>query len=55
VEGRVSVYTLGKLNSQLLQKVEELTLYILQQPKQIDAQNDQIKQMNEKLNTLINK
>jgi hypothetical protein len=45
---------LGKMNSQLLQKVEELTLYILQQQKEIDKQNEQIKLMNEKLNSLAN-
>jgi hypothetical protein len=51
-EGNVS---LGKINSQLLEKVEELTLYILQQQKEIDKQNEQISQINEKLNQLINK
>jgi hypothetical protein len=29
--------SLGKMNSQLLQKNEELTLYIIQQQKEIDA------------------
>lgn len=47
--------SLGKMDSQLLQKVEELTLYIIQQQKEIDKQNEQISQMNEKLNSLGNK
>lgn len=33
---------LGKLNSSLLQKVEELTLYIIQQQKQIDELNKKV-------------
>jgi hypothetical protein len=33
---------LGKMNALLLKKIEELTLYILQQQRQIDAQQSQI-------------
>jgi len=43
---------LGKLNSQLLQKVEELTLYIVQQQKQMDDLQIKVKEMESKLNGL---
>jgi len=49
-EGNVS---LGKLNSQLLQKVEELTLYILQLKQEAAKQQEEIEQLQSK--TLQNK
>ena len=38
----------GEMDATLLKKVEELTLYILQQQKQIDAMNQEIKELKEK-------
>lgn len=40
----------GVNQAALLQKVEELTLYLIQQQKQIDEQNKKIKQLEKKLN-----
>jgi hypothetical protein len=37
---------LGKMNTQLLQKVEELTLYILKQQKEIDEMKKEIEKIN---------
>ncbi|MGP8217609.1 MAG: beta strand repeat-containing protein [Bacteroidia bacterium] len=48
-EGTVSI---GKMDSQLLQKVEELTLYILQQQKAAKEQDEKIKELEEKLDAL---
>ena len=39
----------GQMESLLLKKVEELTLYVIQQQKQIEAQNTELKQVKEKL------
>jgi len=54
--GSVSI---GKLNSQLLQKVEELTLYTInqdekekQQQEKIDKQDEKIKELEERLDAL---
>jgi hypothetical protein len=46
---------LGKLNSQLLQKVEELTLYLIQQQKQLEEQNQKIKDLQNAVNSLQKK
>lgn len=44
----------GNMNMILLRKVEELTLYILQQNDQLKDQNVRIKEQDEKINALIN-
>ena len=44
-EGNVSI---GKMDSQLLQKVEELTLYIVQQQKAMDEMKKQIAEFKKK-------
>jgi hypothetical protein len=43
---------LGEMNTKLLRKVEELTLYLLEKDKQLDAQNLQISQLNNQFNEL---
>jgi hypothetical protein len=40
---------LGKMDAQLLKKIEELTLYIIQQQKQIDLQQTEIKAIRDSL------
>lgn len=40
----------GEMNKKLLQKVEELTLYLIEQQKQIEAQNKRIRQLENKQN-----
>ena len=42
---------LGLMNMKLLEKIEELTLYTLQQQRLIDAQSEIIKQIQKKLKT----
>ncbi|MAN29342.1 MULTISPECIES: hypothetical protein [Mesonia] len=49
---------LGEMDAKLLQKIEELTLYTIQQQKEIEilkAENKEIKQLNKKLIELQNK
>ncbi|MCW3466369.1 DUF3450 domain-containing protein [Chitinophaga nivalis] len=41
---------LGDINKQLLQKVEELTLYMIQQQKTIDAQHQRIEKLEQHMN-----
>ena len=41
---------LGEMNAKLLQKIEELTLYTIQQQKQIDKQNQLIQQLMDQVN-----
>jgi hypothetical protein len=41
--------SVGELQTQLLQKVEELTLYLIEQNKQLEAQNEKIQVLEEKL------
>ncbi|MCG8409732.1 MAG: hypothetical protein MI739_00420, partial [Bacteroidales bacterium] len=38
----------GEMNAKLLQKIEELTLYIIKQDKRIEAQNKRIEQLENK-------
>ena len=40
--------SVGEMNAKLLQKIEELTLYIIEQDKKIDAQNKRIEQLEKK-------
>ncbi len=40
---QVGSYALGEMNTKLLEKVEELTLYILQQQEQLDELKEKIK------------
>jgi hypothetical protein len=40
---------LGDLNSKLLQKMEEMTLYMIEQNKKIEQQNERIKSLEEKI------
>jgi len=42
---------MGEFQIQLLQKIEELTLYVIEQQKQIDAQNERMKELEAKLQT----
>jgi len=44
--------SMGEMQNKLLQKVEELTLYIISQQKTIDQQQAQIKELNNKLSKL---
>ncbi len=44
---------LGEMDAKLLQKIEELTLYTIQQQKEIDTQKEKIQQI-EKENTILN-
>ena len=41
--------SLSEMNMLLLKKVEELTLYVIEQQKAIDAQNEQIRKLGERL------
>ena len=43
---------LGNLNSKLLQKVEEMTLYMIQQNKKIEQQNQELQTLKEKIEQL---
>ena len=38
-------FFLGDMNSKLLQKIEELTLYTIEQQKEIDIQNNEIEKL----------
>jgi len=40
---------LGEMNAKLLQKIEELTLYVIEQNKKIDKQNEKIMSLEKKL------
>ncbi|KRD57947.1 hypothetical protein ASE40_16505 [Flavobacterium sp. Root935] len=42
---------LGAMNAKLLQKIEELTLYVIEQNKKIDNQNEKIIALEKKLNS----
>jgi hypothetical protein len=44
--------SMGEMQNKLLQKVEELTLYMISQQKTIDQQQAQIKELNDKLSKL---
>lgn len=46
---------LGNLNSKLLQKIEELTLYTIEQNKKLKEQNDRIEQQNQEFKILKEK
>lgn len=46
---------LGEMDAKLLQKIEELTLYLIEQNKQNQAQQARIEQLEEELKTLKNK
>jgi hypothetical protein len=46
---------LGEMNAKLLQKVEELTLYLIEQKKIIEKQQQQITKMNTEIQTLKDK
>ncbi|WP_428231957.1 hypothetical protein [Flavobacterium sp.] len=43
---------LGEMNAKLLQKIEELTLYLIDQNKQLKTQNDQIQLQNKEIQLL---
>jgi hypothetical protein len=43
---------LGDLNTKLLQKIEELTLYTIEQNKQLEKQNEKILLLEEKVKTI---
>jgi hypothetical protein len=45
-EVEVNGIELGEMNVKLLEKIEELTLYIIQQQKQIDAMNKELNELN---------
>jgi hypothetical protein len=42
----------GEMNAILLQKIEELTLYLIEQDKKIELQNERIQQLEAKINEL---
>jgi len=44
--------SMGEMQNKLLQKVEELTLYVIEQQKTISQQQSQLKELNEKFNNL---
>ena len=46
---------LGDMNKVMMEKIEELTLYILEQQKQLDAQNQLIREQEKRLIQLENK
>lgn len=46
---------LGDLNTKLLQKIEELTLYLIEKDKKDKIQTEEINQLKIKVNQLINK
>ena len=43
---------LGKMNGLLLKKIEELTIYLIQKDKQIDALNEKVQELDSKLNNI---
>lgn len=43
---------LGEMDAKLLQKIEELTLYMIEQNKIMKAQNEEIQKLKERINTL---
>ena len=45
---------LGEMNAKLLQKIEELTLYLIEQNKQNQTQQARIEQLEQKLSQLGN-
>ena len=45
-------FFLGDMNSKLLQKIEELTLYTIEQEKRIEAQNNELQSQKEKIEKL---
>ncbi|WP_320052041.1 hypothetical protein [uncultured Acetobacteroides sp.] len=47
--------SIGEMNAKLLQKVEELTLYLIEQKKIIEKQQQQITKMNTEIQTLKDK
>ena len=46
---------LGEMNAKLLQKIEELTLYLIEQNKQNKAQQKKIEQLEQKVSALVHK
>lgn len=42
-------FTVGDMNAKLLEKIEELTLYVIEQNKKIEAQNKRIEELERKL------
>ena len=47
--------TLSEMNAALLKKIEELTLYLIEQNKQMQKQNLQIEEQQQQINRLIEK
>nr|WP_320120078.1 hypothetical protein [uncultured Marinifilum sp.] len=47
--------SVGEMNAKLLQKIEELTLYLLEQNQRLDAQESKIKELTQQINQLQNK
>jgi hypothetical protein len=45
---------LGEMNMLLLKKIEELTLYVIEQNKRLEAQGELIVKQNERINKLEN-
>lgn len=45
---------IGEFQIKLLQKIEELTLYSIEQNKKLNEQNKQIKELKEEINKLKN-
>lgn len=47
--------SLGRMNAKLLQKIEELTLYLLQQSEKIQQQDKLIQQQQEQINAILSR
>ena len=48
-------FFLGEMDAKLLQKIEELTLYTIQQEKQLKIQAEEVRELKELVNKLIQK
>ncbi len=49
---KVNGVNLGEMNAKLLQKIEELTLYLIEQNKELKAQNEELKMQRQEIETL---
>ncbi len=49
---KVNGVNLGEMNAKLLQKIEELTLYLIEQNKELKAQNEELKMQRREIETL---
>ena len=54
-EVKINGIDLGEMNSKLLQKIEELTLHLINKDKEIKSLNGQVQQQDAKINLILNK